>query len=34
MPPALQRSLAARLDQLAEAREIAEIGAGLGRVFD
>src|SRR5208337_2141149 len=34
IPPALQQSLAARLDRLGEARKIAEIGAALGRVFD
>ena len=31
IPPTLQQSLAARLDRLGEAREIAEIGAVLGR---
>ncbi len=31
IPPALQQSLAARLDRLGEAREIAEIAAVLGR---
>ena len=34
IPPGLHQSLAARLDRLGEAREIAEIGAVLGRVFD
>ena len=34
IPPALQQSLAARLDRLGEARQIAEIGAVLGREFD
>jgi predicted ATPase len=33
IPPTLQQSLAARLDQLGEAREIAQIGAVLGRDF-
>jgi len=33
IPPTLQQSLAARLDRLGEAREIAQIGAVLGRNF-
>ena len=33
IPPTLQQSLAARLDRLGEAREVAQIGAVLGRVF-
>jgi class 3 adenylate cyclase len=33
IPPTLQQSLAARLDRLGEAREIAQIGAVLGRDF-
>ena len=33
IPPTLQQSLAARLDRLGAAREIAEIGAVLGREF-
>src|SRR6478752_5971483 len=33
IPPTLQQSLAARLDQLGEAREVAQIGAVLGRDF-
>jgi DNA-binding response OmpR family regulator/class 3 adenylate cyclase/predicted ATPase len=33
IPPTLQQSLAARLDRLAEAREVAQIGAVLGRDF-
>ncbi|MBV8441986.1 MAG: hypothetical protein JO312_15720 [Hyphomicrobiales bacterium] len=33
IPPTLQQSLAARLDRLGPAREIAQIGAVLGRVF-
>ena len=33
IPPTLQQSLAARLDQLGSAREIAQIGAVLGRDF-
>jgi tetratricopeptide (TPR) repeat protein len=33
IPPTLQQSLAARLDRLGEAREIAQIGAVLGRSF-
>ena len=33
IPPTLQQSLAARLDQLGPAREIAQIGAVLGRDF-
>src|SRR5207344_1688932 len=33
IPPTLQQSLAARLDRLGEAREVAEIGAVLGRDF-
>ena len=33
IPPTLQQSLAARLDQLGEAREVAQIGAVLGREF-
>ena len=33
IPPTLQQSLAARLDRLGEAREIAQIGAVLGREF-
>jgi class 3 adenylate cyclase/predicted ATPase len=33
IPPSLQQSLAARLDRLGEAREIAQIGAVLGRDF-
>ena len=33
IPPTLQQSLAARLDRLGEAREIARIGAVLGRDF-
>ena len=33
IPPTLQQSLAARLDRLGEAREIAQVGAVLGRNF-
>jgi len=33
IPPTLQQSLAARLDQLGPAREVAQIGAVLGRDF-
>src|SRR5208282_2284353 len=33
IPPTLQQSLAARLDRLGPAREIAQIGAVLGRSF-
>ena len=33
IPPTLQQSLAARLDRLGEAREIAQIGSVLGRGF-
>ena len=33
IPPTLQQSLAARLDRLGEAREVAQIGAVLGRAF-
>jgi class 3 adenylate cyclase len=33
IPPTLQQSLAARLDRLGEAREIAQIGAVIGREF-
>jgi predicted ATPase len=33
IPPTLQQSLAARLDRLGSAREIAQIGAVLGRSF-
>jgi class 3 adenylate cyclase/predicted ATPase len=33
IPPTLQQSLAARLDRLGPAREIAQIGAVLGRAF-
>jgi len=33
IPPTLQQSLAARLDRLGDAREIAQIGAVLGRAF-
>jgi class 3 adenylate cyclase/tetratricopeptide (TPR) repeat protein len=33
VPPTLQQSLAARLDRLGEARELAQIGAVLGREF-
>ena len=33
IPPSLQQSLAARLDRLGEARELAQIGAVLGRQF-
>src|SRR5208337_1957152 len=33
IPPTLQQSLAARLDRLGEAREVAQIGALLGRDF-
>ncbi len=33
IPPTLQQSLAARLDRLGEAREVAQIGAALGRAF-
>jgi hypothetical protein len=33
IPPTLRQSLAARLDRLGEAREIAEIGAVVGRDF-
>jgi predicted ATPase len=33
IPPTLQQSLAARLDRLGEAREVARIGAVLGRDF-
>ena len=34
VPPTLQQSLAARLDRLGPAREVAQIGAVLGRDFD
>ena len=34
IPPSLQQSLSARLDRLGTAREVAEIGAVLGRSFD
>ncbi len=34
IPPSLQQSLAARLDRLGAAREVAEVGAVLGRSFD
>ncbi len=34
IPPTLQQSLAARLDRLGAAREVAQIGAVLGREFD
>ena len=34
IPPTLQQSLAARLDRLGPAREIAQIGSVLGREFD
>jgi predicted ATPase len=34
IPPTLQQSLAARLDRLGPAREVAQIGAVLGRDFD
>ena len=34
IPPSLQQSLAARLDRLGAARDVAEIGAALGRSFD
>ena len=33
IPPTLQQSLAARLDRLGEAREVAQVGAVLGRDF-
>ena len=33
IPPTLQKSLAARLDRLGDAREVAQIGAVLGREF-
>src|SRR4029077_6795495 len=33
IPPTLQQSLAARLDRLGEAREVAQIGAVVGRGF-
>ena len=33
IPPTLQQSLAARLDRLGPAREVAQIGAVLGRDF-
>ena len=33
IPPTLQQSLAARLDRLGSAREVAQIGAVLGRDF-
>jgi predicted ATPase len=33
IPPTLQQSLAARLDRLGDAREVAQIGAVLGRDF-
>ena len=33
IPPTLQQSLAARLDRLGEAREVAQVGAVLGREF-
>jgi class 3 adenylate cyclase/tetratricopeptide (TPR) repeat protein len=33
IPPTLQQSLAARLDRLGEAREIAQVGAVIGREF-
>ena len=33
IPPTLQQSLAARLDRLGEAREVAQIGAVMGREF-
>ena len=33
IPPTLQQSLAARLDRLGEAREVAQIGAVMGRDF-
>ena len=33
IPPTLQQSLAARLDRLGKAREVAQIGAVLGRDF-
>ena len=33
IPPTLQQSLAARLDRLGEARDVAQIGAVLGREF-
>ena len=33
VPPTLQQSLAARLDRLGAAREVAQIGAVLGRDF-
>jgi class 3 adenylate cyclase/predicted ATPase len=33
IPPTLQQSLAARLDRLGEAREVAQIGAVIGRDF-
>jgi predicted ATPase len=33
IPPTLQQSLAARLDRLGEAREVAQIGSVLGRDF-
>ena len=33
IPPTLQQSLAARLDRLGRAREVAQIGAVLGREF-
>jgi class 3 adenylate cyclase/predicted ATPase len=34
IPPTLQQSLAARLDRLGDAREVAQIGAVLGRDFN
>ena len=33
IPPTLQQSLAARLDRLGKAREVAQVGAVLGREF-
>ena len=33
IPPTLQQSLAARLDRLGPAREVAQVGAVLGRDF-
>lgn len=33
VPPSLQQSLAARLDRLGDAREVAQVGAVLGREF-
>ena len=33
IPPTLQQSLAARLDRLGEAREVAQMGAVVGREF-